>query len=72
MPIYEYKCMECNSEFECLVIGSKDEVTCPDCQGDKVERMMSACSFKSSGNYSSSASSSGCSGCTGGSCATCH
>ncbi|MFZ7111634.1 MAG: FmdB family zinc ribbon protein [Desulfatiglandales bacterium] len=72
MPIYEYRCTECNSEFECLVIGGKDEVTCPDCRGDKVERMMSACSFKSNGHYSSSASSSGCSGCTGGSCASCH
>lgn len=79
MPIYEYKCMKCNEDFECIVFNG-DIITCPQCETDKVKRTMSACSFKrggssSSGDYSapsSSASSSGCGSCSGGSCATCH
>ncbi len=78
MPIFEYKCMKCNEEFECIVLGG-DTVTCPECNTKKVKRKMSACSFKSGGSSggdysapSSSGSSSGCSGCSGGSCSTCH
>lgn len=76
MPIYEYKCMKCNQEFEYIVLGSDTSVTCPECNTDKVKRQMSACSFKSGGNGDSSpsvgSSSSGCASCAGGSCATCH
>lgn len=73
MPIYEYKCTECNNEFECLIIGSDNDVSCPECSGEKVERLMSSCSFKSSGHYSSSAApSGGCAGCASSNCSTCH
>lgn len=77
MPIYEYKCMKCNEEFEFIYFNG-DSVTCPQCETDKVKRKMSACSFKSGGSGgdysapSSSSSSSGCAGCSGGSCSTCH
>ncbi|MDB4444246.1 zinc ribbon domain-containing protein [bacterium] len=72
MPIYEYRCRKCENEFECLVIGSDEDISCPDCEGAKVERMMSSCSFKSSGTYSSPSGSSGCSSCSSGSCSSCH
>ena len=75
MPIYEYMCSECNKEFECLVLGSDNDIACPDCDGEKVERLMSACSFKSSGNfgdYSPSTGSSSCSGCSSSNCSSCH
>jgi putative FmdB family regulatory protein len=72
MPIYEYKCMKCKKDFEYLVFGSEKDVTCPGCNSKKVKRKMSACSFKSNGNYSSSSGSSGCSTCGGGSCSSCH
>jgi len=73
MPIYEYMCMKCNKEFECIVIGSDDRsVSCPECNGENVKRQMSACSFKSGGNYSPPSGSSGCSSCTSSNCSTCH
>jgi putative FmdB family regulatory protein len=72
MPIYEYMCMKCNKEFEYLVIGNDISVTCPECDGNNVRRQMSACSFKSDGNYSSSSGSSGCSSCSSNNCSTCH
>ncbi|MEW6670024.1 MAG: zinc ribbon domain-containing protein [Thermodesulfobacteriota bacterium] len=72
MPIYEFKCKKCRKSFECIVFGSDSAVCCPHCNGKKVERLLSACSFKSSGKYSSSAASSGCATCGGGSCSTCH
>ena len=78
MPIYEYTCIKCDEEFECIVF-SGDTVTCPECGTEKVRRKMSACSFKSSGSSSGdysassgSSSASSCAGCSGGSCATCH
>ncbi|MDD5205181.1 MAG: zinc ribbon domain-containing protein [Desulfobacterales bacterium] len=72
MPIYEYHCKKCQKNFECLILGSDPAVCCPECKGKKVERVLSSCSFKSSGKYTSSASPSGCSSCSGGSCSSCH
>jgi len=72
MPIYEFRCMKCDKEFECLVLKSDESICCPDCNDKRVERLMSACSFKSSGHYSSSAASSGCTTCASKNCSTCH
>ena len=75
MPIYEFKCGKCG-DFEKLVFGD-DEVVCPSC-GGAVERVMSACNFKSAGgggdlkSATSSTGGSSCSGCSATSCATCH
>jgi putative FmdB family regulatory protein len=72
MPIYEYRCNECNNTFEKLVFG-QDEVLCPNC-GAGVERLMSSCNFKSAaGDFKSAASSgSSCTSCTASTCAGCH
>lgn len=72
MPIYEYHCGKCEGDFEKLVFG-KEEVSCPKC-GSAVERLMSACNFKSgAGDFKTSGTGqSSCSGCAGTSCATCH
>lgn len=73
MPIYEYFCKSCGSEFEELVM--KDETPlCPDCGANSAERLISACARHKgdkSGGYESHARASGCSGCSGGNCASC-
>ena len=40
MPIYNYRCTACGAEFEQLV-RSDTRVTCPDCKGRKLDRLMS-------------------------------
>jgi putative FmdB family regulatory protein len=73
MPIYEYKCEECDNNFEKLVYGSQ-EVCCPKC-GGPVHRLMSCCSFKSAGGdfkTSDSGGKSSCGSCSSTSCASCH
>jgi putative FmdB family regulatory protein len=72
MPIYEYKCVKCDEEFEALVIGSDSSVACPQCKGKKLERLMSACAFKSGGNFTPASGSSGCASCTSSNCSSCH
>ncbi len=72
MPIYEYKCTMCDEEFETLVFRSDEPVSCPQCNGSHVKRQMSACAFKSSGEYTSSTGSSGCASCSSTNCASCH
>ena len=45
MPIYEYRCDECEACFEKLVFSSEEEpVRCPECRSEKVRRQMSCVS----------------------------
>jgi len=53
MPIYEYKCMKCNNEFEAMQKFSDLPVSkCPNC-GGQVKKMVSRSTFhlKGSGWY---------------------
>jgi len=46
MPIYEYQCDHCQHCFEKLVFaGDKEAVTCPECAGSEVHKLMSCASF---------------------------
>ncbi|MFB0532132.1 MAG: zinc ribbon domain-containing protein [Desulfatiglandales bacterium] len=69
MPIFEYRCLECDKDFELLVFGNQ-EVSCPACEGNNVKRLLSVFSHKSDGDFSSSHGSS-CSSCGATSCGTC-
>lgn len=45
MPIFEYKCRGCDSEFEALVRKS-DVPACPSCNGTDLERLFSLPALK--------------------------
>ncbi|MFH0814435.1 MAG: zinc ribbon domain-containing protein, partial [Pseudomonadota bacterium] len=47
MPIYEFRCHDCENEFEELIFGRDSEVVCSKCQSNNIEKLMSAVSFKS-------------------------
>lgn len=73
MPIFEYRCLKCDSEFEKLVFGSPENgIACPDCRSDAVEQLFSSFNGVSkSGDGSSRPMSSGCSSCHSSSCSSC-
>ena len=62
MPIFEYKCGQCNSKFEILHKSSvnQEEVSCPNCNSKENKKLLS--SFSAAGFSSSS------SGCESGNC----
>ena len=70
MPIYEYHCSKCDSDFEKLVFNSSETIECPQCKSKKVSRMMSAFAFSVGGKFKSTVGSS-CGGCAATSCSTC-
>lgn len=76
MPIYEFKCLDCNEYIEILVMGSQDdqvEMKCKGCGSERLERIMSTTHFSVAGG-AAAASASGPStesrSCSGGSCTT--
>ena len=75
MPIREYRCANCRTEFEELVFGNA-LAACPACGGHDVQPLMSRCCILGGGDDfsppSDSGSGSGCGGCSGGNCASCH
>ena len=74
MPIFEYKCLKCETEFEKLVFGvsSGNGIHCPDCQSNEVEQLFSSFNGVSrSGDGTTRSMSSGCSSCSASSCASC-
>ncbi|MGI9039698.1 MAG: FmdB family zinc ribbon protein [Gemmatimonadales bacterium] len=48
MPIYNYRCGGCGTEFEQLV-RSETRVACPECQDSRLERLMSLTARPASG-----------------------
>ena len=47
MPIYEFKCLECNEYFEILVARVDEDVAmeCPKCHAENFERVMSTTNY---------------------------
>lgn len=61
MPIYEFKCLKCDQQFEKFVFSSNySEVACPFCGSKEVEKEYST--FSSCGSDSGSPSTGGYSG----------
>lgn len=53
MPIYEYKCLGCESHFEKFLFRSSDEARCPSCDGTDLERVISAPTLKTCDGFTS-------------------
>ena len=75
MPMYEFMCCECESDFEKIVSSSNatDDVECPVCASSKVYKRLSVfgvgpsnSSYNPSSSYASGFSGGG--GCCGGMC----
>ncbi|BDI34332.1 hypothetical protein CCAX7_63830 [Capsulimonas corticalis] len=76
MPLYEYVCRDCHTDFEALVPASRRDdspAACPQCAGVKVARkisLMAAPVIRSgAGGKSSEPFSCGAPSCCGGGCA---
>jgi putative FmdB family regulatory protein len=69
MPIYEYTCRDCGTNFEELLMSAKEAVVCRSCRSKKIERRMST--FSSPGSQEAGAKMSGGCGCTPSTCG-CH
>jgi putative FmdB family regulatory protein len=74
MPIYEFKCLECQQLLEILVIGSEDtqvEIKCRQCGSESLERIMSSTHFSMGpGGSAKTGPSTESRTCSGGSCTT--
>ncbi|GAB4232659.1 MAG: hypothetical protein Kow00109_05170 [Acidobacteriota bacterium] len=42
MPIFEYRCRECNHKFEKIVWKDSEEIACPNCGHREVEKLLSS------------------------------
>jgi len=70
MPVYEYRCKNCNREFERFLKRSDKKVVCPHCGSEELEKLFSAFGMQVKGETSSSSTSS-CTSCSATSCTSC-
>ena len=68
MPIYEYICDDCKTEFEKIVINKQQEIACPKCSSKKASIQLSVFSASTGSSNGSSGPSGSFSGGGGGSC----
>ena len=69
MPIFEYRCSDCDHNFEKLLFSASSTVVCPVCGADEVVRKPSL--FGTAGLEKQTSSSSPCAGCSATSCSSC-
>jgi putative FmdB family regulatory protein len=55
MPIYEYRCVECDRSFEAFVRNGADDASCPECHGSRLTREMSTFAARGSNGDGASA-----------------
>ncbi|BBO70509.1 hypothetical protein DSCA_44390 [Desulfosarcina alkanivorans] len=76
MPIFEFKCLDCDEFLEILVMNKQEEVelACPKCGSGNLERILSSTNHTITGGGSGQPSGSGASTqtrtCSSGSCTT--
>ncbi len=78
MPIYEYRCADCERSFEAFVRPGRDDAECRSCHGSKLVRELSVFAACGGSNGDASAAAAIASngrpsggGCCGGACG-CH
>lgn len=54
MPIYDYRCQDCNEVFEALILKNTPPPTCPACKSAKLEQQISLFAVDSEGTRESS------------------
>jgi putative FmdB family regulatory protein len=74
MPIYEFRCADCDQQFEALCkMGSNGRgLRCPHCRGRHLERLVSGFVSRAGSKSEGAAASSSCSTCSSRSCSTCN
>jgi putative FmdB family regulatory protein len=73
MPIYEFKCMNCNEFIEILILNKSQEVEmrCPKCSSEELERVLSSANYSMGGRSGARPGvASQTRTCSGGSCTT--
>ncbi len=64
MPIFEYRCLDCEGLFEILVLNSEEAVECASCRSKNLEKQFSPFGIKSEGGVSPSSHAGGGCGCS--------
>lgn len=64
MPIFEYRCRDCNKKFEAIVSASSGAI-CPKCSGKSLDKLLSVFAVGSEGSSTPSETSfaGGCGSC---------
>ena len=72
MPIYEFRCLDCNQFFEVLVRGNTEDqpISCPHCQQAHFERVLSTTSHQVRSSRAGTAPTVQNRTCSGGNCST--
>jgi len=73
MPVYEYRCEDCDKRFEMRRSYSQSDALadCPYCEGRHTRRLLSNFVARSASSSGATAAVAGGGGCAGGSCANC-
>jgi len=72
MPLYEYACIDCRTQFDALrsFKDADSQIACPDCEGLKTSRMLSLFYAHSDGRTVTQ-SAPACTSCSTHACSTC-
>lgn len=69
MPIFEYRCRDCNAQFETIVLSAREKVACPKCRSGAVDKQLSV--FSAPATAKEATASGGSCACTPQTCG-CH
>jgi putative FmdB family regulatory protein len=71
MPLYEYRCHDCDEKFERYVRAWGDAVVCPACKSGSVDKLLSTFALAGGAGSVSASAGGGC-GCGRGGCGCRH